>query len=71
MHLEGSLFPDGFDGIDGFDDYVSLVPNAVPGMELLDDFAEARIGEGVCQEDQRPEKCEDRWTKTNDSTDRC
>jgi hypothetical protein len=42
-----SLFPDWFYDVNGFNNDVSLVANAVPGMEFLDDFAEARIGEGA------------------------
>lgn len=51
MRLEcswgASLFPDWFYDVNGFNNDVSLVANAVPGMEFLDDFAEARIGEGA------------------------
>jgi hypothetical protein len=56
-----SLFLEWFHGIDGFEN-VPLVANAMAGMELLYDLAEARIGEGIGKENHGPEKREDRWT---------
>ena len=49
-----SLFPDWFPGVDGFDNDVSLVANALAGMELSHDLAEARIGEGYARKIKAP-----------------
>ena len=40
------------------------------GVELTDDLAEPRVGQGISEEDQPTEECKDRWAETNQSADR-
>jgi hypothetical protein len=42
----------------------------VTSVELTDDLAEPRVGQGISEEDQPTEECKDRWAETNQSADR-
>ena len=40
------------------------------GVELTDDLAEPRVGQGIGEEDQSTEECKDRWAETSQPADR-
>jgi hypothetical protein len=48
----------------------AVFTNAVPGLQLFDNFAEAGVCERVREADQTAQKCKDRWAETNNSPDR-
>src|SRR5215211_7101240 len=53
-----------------FHDRSAIFTNAVAGVQLPDNFAEARVCEWVGEKDQTAQKCKDRWAETNNSPDR-